>query len=155
LRLDHALELAHIDADLVEQRLDDPLGFAEQGPQQVERRHLRVAALLGQALRTGHGFLGFDRQFVEIKGHLWKVPSSKLLAPGKSSSSARAPPGAWPLFLGTSPVRDVEMWWVTSPRTRRRWRRRRAFAVAFLPAKLRERLPPHRRPGCTTSWRRR
>ncbi len=67
--IDDAFQLPAIGADPLQERADHALALAQQGPQQVQGLDLRMAPLGGQRLRSRHGLLALDRQFVESEGH--------------------------------------------------------------------------------------
>ena len=67
------LEVARIDADLLEQRPHDPLPLGKQGPQEMHRCHLRIAVTGRLLHRSLHGLLGLDREFVESKRHAFSL----------------------------------------------------------------------------------
>ena len=60
-------ELRDVDADLLEHRPHDAVALVQQRRQQVQRLDLRIPRLGRQLLRALHGFLGFDREFVETE----------------------------------------------------------------------------------------
>ena len=58
-----------VDADAIEDRPHDAVIFRKQRCQQVQRVDLGMAAIRRKFLCPGHGFLGFEREFVETKCH--------------------------------------------------------------------------------------
>ena len=68
-RLDDPLEMTAVDADLLEQRPNDPLPLGDEAMQEMDRRHLRVAAAAGQLDGVLHRLLSLDRELVETKRH--------------------------------------------------------------------------------------
>ena len=69
LRFDDRFQLVDIRADLFKHGAHDAAVLLQERGQQMDRLDLRIPRLGGQLLRAGHGFLGFDRQFVESKWH--------------------------------------------------------------------------------------
>ena len=59
-------DAADVDAQLLQDRDDQPVLLAQQRDEQVGRGHLGVAALGGQRLRGGDGFLGLDREAIGL-----------------------------------------------------------------------------------------
>ena len=69
LRLHDPLEVAAIDADLLEERPHDPLPLRDERVEQVHRGHLRIAAAARELHRPLHRLLGLDRELVETEWH--------------------------------------------------------------------------------------
>ena len=69
LRLDNAIELPAVDADFFQERFDDALFLGQQRGEQMQRFDLRIAVIGGHFLGALDGFLGFDGEFIESKGH--------------------------------------------------------------------------------------
>ena len=57
---------AHVDAQLLQNRDDQPVFLAQQRDEQVGGGYLGVAALGGKRLRRGDGFLGLDREAIGL-----------------------------------------------------------------------------------------
>ena len=66
---DDPLQVSAVGPDLLQQRPHDPLTLAEQRVQEMDRRHLRIAAIAGQLHGGLHRLLGLDRELVESKRH--------------------------------------------------------------------------------------
>ncbi len=55
-----------VDAELLQDRGDQPVVLPQQRDQQVGGCHLGVAALRGERLRRGDGFLRLDREAIRL-----------------------------------------------------------------------------------------
>ncbi len=69
LGLDNAIELRALTPILSSSGLTTP-SFAKQRGKQMQGIDLRIAAIGSHFLRPLNGFLGFDGEFIESKGHI-------------------------------------------------------------------------------------
>ena len=69
LRFDDPLEVAAVDADLFEERADDPLALGDERREEMDRRRLGISTRGRQFHRPLDRFLGLDRELVESEGH--------------------------------------------------------------------------------------
>ena len=68
-RLQHAVQLAPVGADLLQQGKDDPVRFGQQGEQQVERVDFRMSLLPRELLGVLDRLLRLDGELVQANAH--------------------------------------------------------------------------------------
>ena len=80
LRRDFRLDRPRVQAELVQDRSDDPAFLPEQREEQVLRRQFRVPGAARKVLRLGDRLLRLDCKLVEIHGlpHIECVPLKSL-----------------------------------------------------------------------------
>ena len=59
------LDARNGDAQFLQQRVNDPVGFGEQTAEKVQGLNLSVLVFAGNFLAAGERFLGFDGEFFE------------------------------------------------------------------------------------------